>query len=177
MFTNNFRKMMQALFAGASVSGFYNLAGEQKTIKGDGSYFGENLRMPGHYLKNAKLYDGSSGLFFGTDPTPATMDDYKLGAPISSGISIVNPSAFARTENADNDTATYTAAYTVTNTGSSEVNIYEVGIVSPSCLGSSGTTYYFLMEHTVLEEPITIAPSETKVITYKLTFRNAYIPE
>lgn len=177
MFTKNFKLMQQAFFTSAYVSGFKDVNGESKTIDPTGTYFSKYVRMPGYLLTQAHMHSDELGVLFGTDPTPATLNDYKMGARITSGISVANPSKFIRTEDTDKGTVTYSATYSVTNTSEAEINIYEIGVFCPATNGSNSTTFGLMMEHTVLTEPIKITPGEIKAITYKLTFRNALIFE
>lgn len=57
--------------------------------------------------------------------------------------------------------------YTVRSTSEEEINIYEIGCFA---LVKSGSYYPVLIERTVLSDPITIAPGEVKLVTYKVTF-------
>lgn len=168
---------MQAFFTTANVSGFKDITGASKSVNPGGQYFDQYTKMPGYWLRSAYANGSNSGVAFGTDPTPAARTDYKLGAEIKSGLSIVNPSNFLRKENADNDTVTYSATYSVTNTSADEINIYEIGVKCNTTTGSNSTEFFLLMDRTVLEEPINIKPGETKVITYELTFRWSLILE
>lgn len=114
------------------------------------------------------------GVYFGTGSTPATKDDYKLEAPLTSGLTITNPSSVSLT----NSGSTYiaTASFILTNSTEAEINIREVGLFTPVCNGvrstpnSSGVYNILLMERTVLTEPITIPAGGSKLVTYKLTF-------
>lgn len=117
-----------------------------------------------------------SGLYFGTGSTPATKADYKLESPITSGLTITNPSALVW-DNDGNGKYTACADFIVRNTTESEINIYEIGVFVPTTpkgtaavSSTQGTVNYVLMERTVLDEPITITPGESKLVTYKITF-------
>ena len=116
------------------------------------------------------------GVFFGTDSTPATKNDYCLGSPITSGLSITNGANTPYTEEEEGVYSFY-AIFTVKNTTDSDINIYEIGTFTPvstasgfKATASSDTYYAALMERTVLTEPITIPAGESKLVTYKLTF-------
>lgn len=112
----------------------------------------------------------AQGIHFGTGSTPATLADYKLEAPITSGLSKVH-TAISIAKEADGRYSVC-GQYTVKNVSDQPMNIYEIGCVSAVPWGSSDTSYV-LMERTVLNEPITIGRDETKLITYKLTFNHA----
>lgn len=116
------------------------------------------------------------GVYFGSGSTPASKADYKLESPITSGLAITNPSALAWTDDG-NGKYEVIADYILRNTSDAEINIYEIGVFSPVNSNSNGkygasdnVWWLALMERTVLDEPITIAPGESKLVTYKLTF-------
>lgn len=115
-----------------------------------------------------------NGIYFGSGSTPATKSDYSLESPITSGLTIT-ASALQNTTDG-NGKYIYSTDFIVKNTTESEINIYEMGAVSqlPSKaitnVSSAALCYPILFERTVLTEPITIAPGESKLVTYKLTF-------
>ena len=175
MLTNNFKKLMRALLSG-TVYDTKDIDGSIKQINPYGGYYMNYVSNPMSrfrtaYCKATPTY----GVYFGSDPTPATENDYKLGSMITSGLSIVNPSNVARSENADLGTVTNSAVYTVTNTSENEINIYEIGWYTDHTSGSSSGLHYLMLDRTVLDEPITIAPGEVEYIVYDLTFRWALI--
>lgn len=109
------------------------------------------------------------GVYFGTGSTPATLSDYTLESPITSGLSITNPSKLVWTDNGMGRYAVK-ADFILTNTAENEVNIYEIGLISFMYKDDLGYLYPFLMERTVLPEPITIPAGGIKLVTYKITF-------
>ena len=138
------------------------------------NYVGRPLgRFGTAYCKNPQTY----GVYFGTDPTPATENDYRLGAPVTSGLSITNPSSVARIENVDAGTVKYSALFTVTNTSEAEIAIYEIGWYTDHTNGSNSNLFYLMLDRTVLDEPIIIPAGSTKYIHYELTFRWSLILE
>ena len=177
MLTSNFKKLMRALLSG-DIYGFKDIAGESRSVNPYGSYYTDYLGIPMYRFKTAYCKTSPTyGVYFGTDPTAATESDYKLGAAITSGLSITNPSSFARSENVDAGTVTYSALFTVTNTSKAEIAIHEIGWYTDHTSGSNSELFYIMLDRTVLDEPITIQPGETKYITYELTFRWALILE
>ena len=106
------------------------------------------------------------GVYFGSGSTPATKNDYKLESPITSGLTVVEPSP-TPISCSENGKYEIMGVYTVTNSSDAEINIWEIGIVTQLC------DWNVLMERTVLTEPVTIAPGKTKIINYKLTFNQS----
>lgn len=121
-------------------------------------------------------YDAySAGVYFGTGNTPATLNDYNLEAPITSGLSITNPRQLVTKQ--EGNTYIISAPMIVSNTTITDISIYEMGIFTPVMQSysdrptdSGKTVHYCLMERTVLDEPITIPAGESKLVTYKITF-------
>lgn len=112
-----------------------------------------------------------SGIYFGTGSTPAAVTDYKLENLISSGLTITNGNVAVT--DLGNGKYEVSNDYIVKNTSGAEISIYEIGAVIESTKLYSGYDYYVypcLVERTVLTEPITIAPGQAKLITYKVTF-------
>ena len=109
------------------------------------------------------------GVLFGAGTAPATVQDYKLDAPITTGLSIIIPNNFTYAKgNSFQDVA---VTYGVTNTSSSEITISEIGLVATIYV--SGNLYEsILVDRTVLDTPVTIPAGESKQITY--TFRFNY---
>lgn len=111
------------------------------------------------------------GVYFGTGSTPANLADHTLQSPITSGLTITNPSRVLL-ESEKEGQYTLSASYVLTNATEAELNIYEMGVVTPALVGGQygSCLYPVLMERTVLTEPITIPPGASKLVTYKITF-------
>ena len=105
----------------------------------------------------------STGVYFGTGTTPPTMDDYKLTGDVFTSHSTVT-SVTAVHEDAS---STITAQYTVCNTGTADVTIGEIGLVSTIYQGSSGFGY-MMIERTVLDAPVTIPAGGVGQVTYTI---------
>lgn len=176
MLTKNFKALMRSLLGygsyGTTTTGSSNYPGPY------GSYYGSYVTGPFSALKSGRCSSVNSyGVYFGTDSTPATENDYTLGAPITSGLSITNPTNYARSEDAAAGTVTYSVIFTVTNTSGEDINIYEIGWVTDHTQGNNSNTFYMLLDRTVLDEPINLPAGATKFITYELTFRWELIAE
>ena len=111
-------------------------------------------------------YD-KGGVSFGAGTAPATVQDYKLDAPITTGLSIIFPKNFTYAKgNSFEDVA---VTYGVTNISSSEITISEIGLVATVFV--SGNLYNsMLVDRTVLDAPVTIPAGESKQITYTIRF-------
>ena len=192
MFTNNYIKLQKARFLADNYQDyttFTNIAGS--SINGYIAY--SFLSDLGYWMTQANCKAivatetntfavgniGYAGLYFGGGSTPASKSDYKLESPITSGLTITEPSSIAW---ADDGNGKYEAiaSFNVRNTTDADINIYEIGLFTPvnnSAVSStskihatSQTIYYVLMERTVLTEPITIPAGQAKVVTYKIAF-------
>lgn len=129
--------------------------------------------MPGYlwdamydlYIDEAPTSTAYCGVRIGSGVTPATADDYTLESIITSGLSVVKPSAVTVTK--ENDCVAVYATYTVTNTGKTAVHISEIGLYAAAYYSTS-LAKPALADRTVLESPITINPGEAKPITYTI---------
>lgn len=132
--------------------------------------YGRCRQLPTTYASSSS--GAYPGVYFGTGSTPASKADYTLESPITSGLSISSGTRLYADEG--NGVHSYHATFVVKNTGSAEINISEIGLFS-SVNSSTSKFYCVLMERTVLDAPITIAPGETKLVTYKLTFNQTVV--
>ena len=186
MFTQNYINFQEMRFFGVTSSRsnnfgkVYRFTGTDGTALGASSTYTLDMRNftlysdIGYFMNRAlcrafpTLTDAFAwcGVFFGSGSTPATKNDYKLESPITSGLTIANPSipSISYSENGKYEVM---GVYSVTNTTDAEINIWEIGIVTQLC------DWNVLMERTVLTEPVTIAPGKTKIINYKLTFNQS----
>ena len=168
MFTNNYITFQNSIFNGNTSPKMKDENGSNQT-----AYLYLQNSLPdiavGRNVINPSLY--GSGLRFGSGSTPATKEDYCLASPITSGLAFSKGSLLWDKNTPGKYIAK--ASHVLTNTSEVEINIYEVGLFC-TCYAStslsSPVTYSALFERTVLPEPITIAPGEAKLVTYKLTF-------
>lgn len=114
----------------------------------------------------------NAGFHFGSGTTAPTENDYKMQTDITSGVSII-----LNTSERGIDSGVLYMAYTftVTNNSSANITIAEMGYVTgnASCCNSASATSAsnnnVLIDRTLLDTPLTIAPRETAAITYKIT--------
>lgn len=109
-------------------------------------------------------FSGNGGVVFGTGTTPPQLSDTTLSGDVVTGITVAN----AITGNVSENEAEITAIYTITNTSEADITIGEVGIVANLSSSASTASYKCLLERTVLETPITIAPGGVGQVTYTI---------
>lgn len=111
--------------------------------------------------KDAAL--GAAGVFFGDGDVAPTVDDYTLsGNPFTTFDATYTKSAAS-----DNTGQYITVVYTITNTGSAEFTIREVGLFGDT---NNTSTVAFLVERTVLDTPVTIPAGGVGQVTYTIRF-------
>lgn len=175
MFTNNFFQMQESGFLDSKITVVLPDASQMKSVYAKYSY-----NSPGKYMRYGRCRSIVStplassqlatycGIYFGSGSTPANKNDYTLESVIESGLSISNPSSLVQS-NDGNGKYSFSSPIVISNTSDAEININEIGLFLPG--GENGSQWYLLlMERTVLTEPITIAPGESKLVEYKLTF-------
>lgn len=178
MFTNNWISTISG-FLFAKTRSCKNIAGNTFNI--DYSKSATEIR-PGKYMNavqisNTPATDATSaiysysGLYFGTGRTPATKEDFRLEAQITSGITAQAGSVLEYASD-DNQYVLYVDVV-LTNESEAEIAIGEIGLFLPASPSSGNKWAGVLMERTVLDEPAVIAPGKSKLITYKLTFNQS----
>ena len=113
-------------------------------------------------------YGGTvSGTWYGKGGASATLDDYKLEAPVNdNSLTVVcgGLNSLVKTEAADH--YRISTVHQVTNNTDKTIEIREVG-----CFGQlESTSKAFLLDRTVLEEPLVIPPKETVTTEYVIKF-------
>lgn len=177
MFTNNMNTfMLMTAFgggrtftsgAGEDVKTTFTLTEEGFLEYMDTARSGAMITSEASGLTNAK-----AGVHFGSGSTPASKTDYCLESYIGS-LGIQNGSRIYVNEG--DGVHSYHVTFGVTNNNAEEIVIREIGLSVPvitSKTSSSTKCYPVLLERTVLDEPIPIAPGETKLVTYKITFNH-----
>lgn len=106
---------------------------------------------------------------FGSGSTPATVDDYKLESVHTNGLTVVSQTAI--NQSLKNNVITRQYSYILKNTKSTDVVVGEIGLFYNGYYGSSSSRSKFMLDRTVLDEPITIAPGGTGTVVYTLTIK------
>lgn len=138
-----------------------------KTMRSD-TYNTSDLAyaMSGKYLSTVASFTSSygikqNGIHLGTGTTPPTMDDYNLsGERISA--SNITAIATAKT-NAEDTGCSNEISITITNNSSEDITIGEIGYVVYN------NSNYYLVERTVLDEPVTIPVDGIGKVTYTIS--------
>ena len=116
-------------------------------------------------------YCGPYGcLIFGSGNTIATIDDYKLAGDVIDGFTYSYVKNFTYAEDGSSSAVSYT--YTITNNNDADITIGEIGLFVESRWkvesASKYTHYYYMIERTALETPITIAPGSVGQVEYTI---------
>lgn len=112
----------------------------------------------------------NAGISLGTGTTPATDLDYVMEAAITSGIQTW---LYVATD-VDNGDPIVTFEIIVKNIQSSAITISELGYKQPlyaatTLKGTNAAARVCLLDHTILDEPVTLQPDEYVLIKYSLT--------
>ena len=115
----------------------------------------------------------SNGIVVGSGSTPPSESDYSLESLISSGISAGYSIDTSNNSLDANGNPQLKIILTITNTGSSNVTIGELGFIQKVRLandqaGSGSADKYILFDRSVLNTPVTIPAGESAAITYIL---------
>lgn len=173
MFTKNWYSVLMNTMMNTGKLDVVKLSGEST-----GSYYYDNvitgLLSRSFHCVTPTLYkvltttSDDGGVIFGTGTTPATVDDYNLSGDF---ISTLTASVAISTTGDNNSGAVITAVYTLTNTGTSDVTIGEMGLISNSnSTGYANSDSKVLYEHTVLDTPVTIPAGGIGQVTYTIKF-------
>lgn len=169
MLTKTYKKLLNILitaYGNYSRTGYVGVKDTSNTTK---YITGSLYYYPYGPSDSLTTSNNSAGIQVGRGNTPATEDDYKLESIITSGIS----GSVSRSCGADeNDNPYIIFNVTINNTSSNEITINEIGMVQTvQCTDTKGSTNYsssrFLIDRTVLDEPIIIPAGSSKAIVYK----------
>lgn len=112
------------------------------------------------HMQNVRTSYYQGGVVFGTGDTAPTFDDYKLSGSI---VTAINAGASVETT-FDDDGCTFVGTYNISNTGSEEITIKEVGLILRSAYNNSA----ILVERTVLDTPLTIPAGGIGQVVYTI---------
>lgn len=104
------------------------------------------------------------GVAFGTGDTTPTPDDYKLAGSTISSLS----GSVAKNVSVDEDGTTLTAIYTLTNSGTEDVTVREIGLFNIGYYSKLKYSTSFLLDRTVLDAPVTIPAGGIGQVTYTI---------
>ena len=148
-------RVLEALFAPAGVGGSTTFSvvdtggsGRTQNVKGS---FGTNVSFFNtNYCAN-RLWIG-----YGTNSTPPSPSDYKLGNKIAEGLAGVTGDDLQ-------GTVTISASFTMT----ADTTIYEVGMEWEGCVGGHTTCGRILIDRTVFPGGLTVKSGQTLTIIYR----------
>ena len=158
MLTKNFYSYMRAALQRISAE-FKDTNGGKNTLSVSSSG-----TPPFAAMKSWAVSSEKTGVSFGTGTTPATASDYSLESILdSTQISVSVPSAvsYSRGDTFDE----YSVTFGVTNKAAEAISVSEVGLIA-----SPQSTWYTLVDRTVLDTPVTIPAGQSKQITYTIRF-------
>lgn len=153
MLTKNFYIHLAATFTGQAAT-FKNGYGQTYT---DSQASWSSARFSLSYINTMTKAPTSNGVVFGDGDKAPTEDDYWLSGNI---ITTLSGSGTVR-KTKDDAGMTVTSSFLLTNSGTSDVTIKEVGYCSAYNSGA-------LLDRTVLDEPLTIPAGGIGQVTYTI---------
>ena len=175
MVTRNFLNILaMTLESGSSVGclSCRDVNGNQRFLSG---IFG----FPYGPTKTFTLNATAAGISIGTGTTPESEDDYNLEQTITSGVNVV---ITATSYGAESPWFPYVKYdLTVTNTGANPLVVTEVGYKqtcsTTKVIGSSrNENTILLLDRCVLDTPVSIAPGDAGIVTYRLQTNPMPVP-
>lgn len=159
MLNRNFSNLVCGVLRTGNIS-MKDTNGTITTVDVTNSYY--KLESWFNNFEGKKLNEGRTGqtsrLSIGTGNTPANIDDYNIESSVTlADFSIISSSRVLGGTNNKN-TVTLTQVWQYNGTGSVDVN--EIGLFAVSY----GMTKDFILEHTVLDNPISVENGDTFTI-------------
>lgn len=180
MLTKNFYQLMTQMFrrrlSGNETISVTDVSGNVQTMEiFSSSQFPDTL-LGALGTGCSQWYGEWFGAFFGTGKTPPTANDIAMEAPISVSnhdtslfpLLVESPGTTGILVLVEDTYAIMAATYYVTNKMSNAVEISEIGLHGKYVNDTSCVP--FMLDHTVLDEPIVLQPGETVPISYEIKF-------
>ena len=117
------------------------------------------------------------GMAVGSGDTPPTENDYSLEQIITTGLTSVSFTVISAQGLDDSGNIQHVITAVLRNTSSEDIVIREVG-TQVRCYSSypngsgNNASHYFLIDRTLLDNPVTIAPNDTGMIQYTIKMLN-----
>lgn len=170
MITKTFKKLLNIIITANGTTQRKAYVSAKTTANNIRYLSGVMTSFPYSVTSTITLNNVSAGIIFGTGNTAATEYDYRIESPITSGINGSVQVNFGADEN-DNPYKIFNI--TINNTTTNDITINEIGFQqSINCAttkgGNASAGDVFLLERTVLDEPITISANSSKAIVYKM---------
>lgn len=150
--------------AGTSVSAGSAL--EYSPNVSHGLTFGYSYNYAPYMGRLSRIYATSvGGVLLGDGNTEPSLDDYRLSGNI---ISTVSAATVTPTVTISDGSVIISATYSITNTGTEDITISEIGLMGKTTTSSSYETTSYLVERTVLDSPVTIPAGGVGQVTYAI---------
>lgn len=169
MITKVFKTFMGMAFISRS-SNYVAINKAFKDVQGNDKYLIPyfNEMFPDAFSYTFQTGAASTGIWFGSGTAAATENDYCLASRITSGLTVTTTTSGGVDASGNPYT---TNVFTVRNTSNAAITIAEIGSVQKLYAGTSagatsGGNTSFLIDRTVLANPVTIAAGDTAVIDY-----------
>lgn len=167
MVTKNFKNLLaMALEAGNNMG-----CVKATNVTGTVGYLSGNFGFPASPTMTLVTDANAAGISVGTGTTPVTEDDYNLEETLSSVNMVMTATKYGLDEN---NYPYVQYSITITNTSQSDIVVSEVGykqnVTLKKTIGSTvaSNSQVVLIDRTILDTPVTIAPGDAGIVTYKL---------
>jgi hypothetical protein len=179
MVTRNFLNVLAMTLESGNNAGCLKCLDVSGKIRFLTGKFNNNSVFPYNPSQIFTLSASSAGISIGTGSTAASEDDYNLEATITSGVNVVLTGTSYGAENPWFPYIKYDL--TITNTGANPLVVTEVGykqtFLTSQILGSGRTeSSILLLDRCVLDTPVTIAPGDAGIVTYRLQTNPVPVP-
>lgn len=171
MITNNFKTILSLIYISngtSNTNGFLPL----KDVSGTTRYMGAGFNsFPFTITNNVQISIDNAGIHIGAGTKEESENDYSLDNKITSGISASTP---ATSMGIDNDGNPFKKIlFTLTNTTNNDILVSEIGYfqnfaVSNALNQIANTFRAFMIDRTVLDNPVTVPANGSAVIEYTL---------
>jgi len=145
-------------FSGTTYNKYYGIGSSDKTK-------GKGFHLPTYANTSSNL--NADCIIVGSGTTAPNLSDYTMPSMIQSGL---NPTSVTWDISISGDVATATGLFGLTNTSDSPITVTEVGLINVFGRGSNMYSAYALLDHTLLQTPVTIPAGDSASIQYILNF-------
>ena len=175
MVTRNFLNLLAMVLESGNQMGCLKVL----TVSGAARFLSGTFGFPYSPTASFTLNATAAGISIGTGTTPESEDDYNLEATITSGVNVVLTGTSFGVENPWYPFVKYDL--TITNTGANPLVVTEVGYKQDASVtkvigSTSRSNEVLLLDRCVLDTPVTIAPGDAGIVTYRLQTNPVPVP-
>ena len=175
MVTRNFLNLLAMVLESGNQMGCLKVL----TVNGAARFLSGTFGFPYSPTASFTLNATAAGISIGTGTTPESEDDYNLEATITSGVNVVLTGTSFGVESPWYPFVKYDL--TVTNTGANPLVVTEVGYKQSASVtrvigSTSRSNEVLLLDRCVLDTPVTIAPGDAGIVTYRLQTNPVPVP-